>query len=422
MDTSSLALRRPTVPLWWVWLWLSCWLPRGNSSSSSSSSSAFLVGRKRDGTVPSSNSWATTVMRRPAAVRKTKRPRRDNNIMRYWRNSFLDHNGDDDDDHDHDHPIVGCDDSVREQERRTLIRHLLVGSAALSTGIRIPTNAAGTAQDSTTTAGFVYSDTWTGTQLAWQSLEEVILAEVTNPTTTTTGATTPSTTWTMARWPDPVLRRAAQPVPRQWLGTPELRAVLQRLRQTALSNGAVGLAAQQCGIDARIIYLQQPSSLSSFTEARWRQRPRHQQSQQRPAQPPQSSSSTNDTGWMLINPRIVQRSPERDMRAWCEECLVLPPSFRATVLRDDWVDVEYDNDYDNSSSSNTTDPPRRSTAVVVRFHGELARALQHEYDHDRGILITDHVTLDDLESDVMRRIEGPGHDDRMERAYSRAVE
>ena len=43
-------------------------------------------------------------------------------------------------------------------------------------------------------------------------------------------------------------------------------------------------------------------------------------------------------------------------------------------------------------------------------------------DHDRGILTLDHVGLDEMENDIMRRIEAEGHLSRMLRAYARDVE
>jgi len=190
----------------------------------------------------------------------------------------------------------------------------------------------------------------------------------------------------MGRWPDPLLRRPAQEVPSSMFGTPELEMACHLLRNTAVVNRAVGLAAQQCGVNARIIYLQREQKLRS----------------------PQSKRHHTD-GLTMVNPRIVQRSPEMDMRVWREECLVLPPTFRATVLRDAWVDVEFQYAATGQMTS-------------LRLKGETARALQHEYDHDRGILITDHVDLSELENDVMRQIEEKGHDERMTLAYARTVE
>ena len=93
---------------------------------------------------------------------------------------------------------------------------------------------------------------------------------------------------------------------------------------------------------------------------------------------------------------------------------MLPPSFRATVLRDAWIDVVYQDACSISSSD-----AAESSLQTRRLYGETARATQHELDHDRGILITDHVALEEMETDLMRSIESPGHDERMVAAYTR---
>ena len=144
------------------------------------------------------------------------------------------------------------------------------------------------------------------------------------------------------------------------------------------------MAAQQCGVNARIIYLQPPKHA-------------------------QRGNSLDENDVFLINPHIVGRSPEMEMRVWREECLVLPPSFRATVLRDAWIEVD---SWD----------PRTSTVERRRLTGEQARAFQHEYDHDRGILITDHVDLQELETETMQTLERPGHESRMQVAYTRHLD
>ena len=171
---------------------------------------------------------------------------------------------------------------------------------------------------------------------------------------------------------DPVLRRPASSVDSSWFGTETLRRTTELLRQTCLKAKAVGLAAQQCGVDARIVHLEEPQRIS------------------------------------MVNPKIVNRSAETNMKVWQERCLVLPPTFVATVLRDDWIDVEY---YDWKGDLHRT-----------RLRGETARAAQHEMDHDRGILVLDHVGMDEMENGLMRAIETEGHDIRMALAYSRAVE
>jgi len=207
---------------------------------------------------------------------------------------------------------------------------------------------------------FVYNDDWSGTGLTLLNI--ISAAELTH--------------FNMGRWPDPILRRPARAVENQWFGTETLEKVTKLLRDVARENKAVGLAAQQCGIDARIVYLELPLP------------------------------NLRQQSVTMINPIITERSPETEMRVWTEYCLVLPPTFRATVLRDALVVVQY---------LDVQGMPQK-----IRFTGEAARAVQHELDHDRGILTLDHVGMEDLENDVMRKIERQGHDDRQESAYQRA--
>jgi peptide deformylase len=232
-------------------------------------------------------------------------------------------------------------------------------------------------------------DPWTGTNLSFLSLEKAVA-------TTNSQA---QTYWLMGRWPDPILRRAADPVDERWFHTPTLQQAAKMLKNTADQNGAVGLAAQQCGVNVRMIYLSPQTILATSASKREKTGP-----------------TIRKYGTILVNPYIIGRSPEEDMRVWKEECLVLPPSFRATVLRDDWIDVQYQ----------TVDGQRQTE----RFYGETSRCLQHEMDHDRGILITDHVGLDELPRIVqnskdslnMQELESPGHAQRMQMAYARYID
>jgi peptide deformylase len=232
-------------------------------------------------------------------------------------------------------------------------------------------------------AHFRYADDWIGTQLGLRSLNDSV--QLSN--------------WPMGRWPDPILRRPATPVDPLWYGSTTLETATTLLKQTARREGAVGLAAQQCGVDARIV----------FVEGRG----------------------------ILVNPHIVARSPETEMRVWKERCLVLPPTFVGTVLRDSWVDVEF--------------WTVMGKLQRMRLSGEMSRCVQHEMgtysklflfkttllrgwhadrfvcflvrvDHDRGILILDHVDLDEMENNIMRAIEADGHTSRMLVAYSRQVD
>eukprot|EP00550_Attheya_septentrionalis_P011169 CAMPEP_0198305266 /NCGR_PEP_ID=MMETSP1449-20131203/57822_1 /TAXON_ID=420275 /ORGANISM="Attheya septentrionalis, Strain CCMP2084" /LENGTH=339 /DNA_ID=CAMNT_0044007799 /DNA_START=1409 /DNA_END=2428 /DNA_ORIENTATION=+ len=201
-------------------------------------------------------------------------------------------------------------------------------------------------------------DKWTGTCLPVWSVADAAA---------TMSKNSESDVFAMARWPDPVLRRPASKVTQF---DQNLVQVARQVERTARQEKAVGLAAQQCGIDASLVVV--PSSKQ-----------------------------------VLVNPRIVARSPEMEMRIWTEYCLVLPPTITATVLRDESIVVEYE-----TLEGNTQ---------LLHAKSELARCLQHEMDHDRGILILDHLPLEDLPEE-MQRIERIGHLQRMQLAYDRNIE
>ena len=285
--------------------------------------------------------------------------------------------------------LEGCGVINYNTGRRKILRHVFGSAVAFGiVGSSPPLSFASTSyspNNSIVRHPFAYSDSWTGTRLNIKSLEE----------STNSGAYTTDVSglsyWAMGKWPDPALRIPAKPVDPSML----LDAVKQQrlelaatiLRDTANREGAVGLAAQQCGVDARMVFL--------------------------------SASGVGNSDMVLINPRIVARSPESSMKVWTEECLVLPPTFRATVLRDDWIDVEYDFCYEYRSKKSIISSAGSQTPIKQRFFKEQSRCLQHELDHDRGILITDHVGLDELENDVMRKIEAEDHEKRQALAYSR---
>ena len=262
---------------------------------------------------------------------------------------------------------------------------------------------------------FRYSDSWTGTNLPVLSLEEAILSarpitaeagdgnfdrDSGHPNVKESGETryinssSNNLIWSMGRWPDPVLRRPAEVVDGDvWFGTDTLANACQILKTTADHHGAVGLAAQQCGINARIVYVNLLPEASSTTKR---------------GHKAAALNWPKSTSLLMVNPRIVQRSAEAEMLCWEEQCLVLPPSFDVTLLRDKWVDLQYWTPTGNLKET--------------RLHGELARCVQHELDHDRGILTLDHISLDEMESLTVRLIEKPEHESRMNAAYARAVE
>jgi len=272
---------------------------------------------------------------------------------------------------------------VDDRERRRIVEAgmLLLGSSAVSPGLSCFAEEGFSGVEDPRLANyqpFANDDSWRSTALPIRSISEACeQAERTG-------------LLDFGRWPDPALRREASSVPRSvfddTLKLEELATVARALRSTARKEGAVGLAAQQCGVDASILFIDHVSS---------------QRIQQ---------------GIALINPRIIRRSPETEMQIWTEECLVLPPEFRATLLRDKKVTIEYE------SLESIDGIPYFADGLTkqITLSGELARCAQHEMDHSRGVLITDHVSLSEM-LPAMASIENSDgrHDLRTQRAYSR---
>jgi peptide deformylase len=286
----------------------------------------------------------------------------------------------------------------------------------------------------------------------------------------------------MGRWPDPILRHPASNVPSSVFRDEDqlgrLVSVARALRNTARREGAVGLAAQQCGVDASLIYIDGANSATTTKSMRdddgrkgegvdallfgdaspsivggggalygesnnYRRKSRvgvsdggggdyYARSSERPVRngSRRSPRRGGDNGIYLVNPRIIRRSRESDMLVWTEGCLVLPPEFRATLLRDAEVTIEYESLLDDDDGDDNI----MGLTKQITLRGELARCAQHEMDHDRGILIVDHVPLEEL---LLPSVDGGGkpryynmadienadgsHSMRMQSAYSRDV-
>lgn len=226
-----------------------------------------------------------------------------------------------------------------------------------------------------------------------QALEQYAFNERSKSSSVGIGPTFP-----MAKWPDPVLRIPARPVSANLWNTDSLFTLADLLRQTARREGAAGLAAQQCGVDIALIFIDSSSKIQWKREGLL-------------SLPPAVSSANRfpPDGVFLLNPRFVYRSPETEMMVWKEQCLVMPPKFQATVLRDRRVIIEFE------KLDGSTD--------YLDVMGESARVVQHECQHNDGILIVDHVDLD-LDEQVtnqMRLIEREKHMENQRRAFARPI-
>ena len=253
-------------------------------------------------------------------------------------------------------------------------------------------------------ANFRYRDDWTGSNLRLLSISDAASL------VTSSSSDHDVLQLEMGRWPDPILRRPANPIPWKMLGTEQLKVVGHALRKTARAEGAVGLAAQQCGVDGRMLWIDTSSEVDkrpTSTSKRKMMRGNKGAAQVGEGMSTnQNDDDDDDEGLFLINPRITWRSSEIEMLPWTETCLVLPKFFSATVLRDASISVEYETLQGETKS--------------ISLDRELARCVQHEMDHDRGVLIVDHIDLDEMEG-TMAMIERKNHPLRMASAYERYI-
>lgn len=151
-------------------------------------------------------------------------------------------------------------------------------------------------------------------------------------------------------YPDPVLRRVADPVPEV---TPALEALVEDMFRTMHENLGLGLAAPQVGESIRLVVIELPSN---------------------------ENDSQAGTRYVFINPQLDVLGQRRDMT---EGCLSLP-GFRAEVTRAESASITYTNLLGEPESLEAT--------------GLLAQAIQHELDHLEGVLFFDHLaSLDELE-------------------------
>jgi peptide deformylase len=174
----------------------------------------------------------------------------------------------------------------------------------------------------------------------------------------------------IAQLGQPVLRRVADPVPPEAIGTPEFQRFLDEMLDTLREAGGVGLAAPQVFVSRRVFLaaLDPPGEGDELP-------------------PPE----------VLINPRLVGAAEEQ-VPAW-EGCLSFP-ELQVLVARPRCVRVEY--------------LDRRGGPQAVNLEDFPARVVQHEYDHLEGILTLDRaassrdiVKTSELE-DVLRFRESGG--------------
>jgi peptide deformylase len=146
----------------------------------------------------------------------------------------------------------------------------------------------------------------------------------------------------------PVLRERSKPVEK--FATPELRALLQDMKDTMASKNGAGLAAPQIGVGQRVVIFGVDKS------------PRYPDAEEVPFT-------------VLVNPKLVLLT--REVEEGWEGCLSVP-GMRGLVPR--YTRLQY------SGFDVEGNPIER---VAEGFH---ARVVQHECDHLDGILYPQRMT------------------------------
>ena len=146
----------------------------------------------------------------------------------------------------------------------------------------------------------------------------------------------------------PVLRERAKPVEK--LGTAELRALVEDMKDTMAAMNGAGLAAPQIGVGQRVVIFGVQAN------------PRYPDAEEVPFT-------------VLVNPKLVMLS--RDIEEDWEGCLSVP-GMRGVVPR--YTKLRYTG-FDAEGN-----PVER---VAEGFH---ARVVQHEVDHLDGILYPQRIT------------------------------
>lgn len=147
----------------------------------------------------------------------------------------------------------------------------------------------------------------------------------------------------IVKYPHPVLRQTARPVPRP---TPATRQLVERMKAAMFQAHGVGLAAPQLGVSERVIIYKLPEE--------------------------------NEPLRVVINPKIVSRKGEQ---IGPEGCLSIP-LLQGDVKRAQEVVVK---------GMDLNGRPFRRRATEFE-----ARVVQHEVDHLDGILFIDRADLETL--------------------------
>ena len=153
----------------------------------------------------------------------------------------------------------------------------------------------------------------------------------------------------VARLGHPVIRAAAEPIPKERITSPEIQRLVDDMIETMAEYEGVGLAGNQVHVAKQIAVIEAKDN------------------RRYPGEGPIPLT-------VLINPRVVQTG-KRQVEDW-EGCLSVS-DFRGRVPRAESLEVEAYN--------------RKGEKVRLHAHGFFARIIQHECDHLAGRVFLDRM-------------------------------
>lgn len=140
---------------------------------------------------------------------------------------------------------------------------------------------------------------------------------------------------------DPILRKVCKPVK----DFKKLSSLIDDMFDTMYEESGVGLAANQIGVDLNLFII----DISGIEEE-------------------------TESVHIFINGEIMESSGE----SWFEEGCLSIPNVRLEVKRPEFIQFKYQDE--------------TGTEHIEEMGGLLARAIQHEMDHLKGVFIVDRVT------------------------------
>lgn len=153
---------------------------------------------------------------------------------------------------------------------------------------------------------------------------------------------------------DPVLRKVAKEIDADY---PNLKELIENMKQTMYNASGVGIAAPQIGKSIRIFII----DATPFADDEELSEEDREQ--------------LKDFKKVFINPKVIDEAG--DEWAFNEGCLSIP-DIREDVFRQESVSFEYQDENFETHKQTLT--------------GIAARVFQHEYDHLEGILFTDKLS------------------------------